>query len=302
MVTWGKERKKEMPTIFPWGLRVLAGVTFLEPEPSWIIRLDPAEAEGAEEDAQASGNPGTGSDSSLWTGTPTCKSRRAYQEKTHVRRTQHLGTPWAVTAFNSPCSTYPESAASTSHCPTYKLQHPQHSSFAAVGICLPGWRGRTEKPGDTRPRVFVRAHCTQIYNPQTGLSLRLWFLSKPRWAGNVLPLRVHLWELQPGLMGTAHSQAFFCSVQWLSRVRLSATPWIAACQASLSITTSQSLLKLMSIESVMTCNQLWRFTAKLVKFTFHSHTWQGPCKYLQFLEGLQYSRCEKEARLKLWNK
>ena len=42
----------------------------------------------------------------------------------------------------------------------------------------------------------------------------------------------------------------FSSVQPLSRVRLFATPWIAALQASLSITNSQSLLKLMSIESL----------------------------------------------------
>ena len=41
------------------------------------------------------------------------------------------------------------------------------------------------------------------------------------------------------------------SVQSLSRVRLFATPWITAHQATLSITNSQSLLKLMSIESVM---------------------------------------------------
>ena len=41
------------------------------------------------------------------------------------------------------------------------------------------------------------------------------------------------------------------SVQSLSRVRLFATPWIAACETSLSITNSRSLLKLMSIESVM---------------------------------------------------
>ena len=43
----------------------------------------------------------------------------------------------------------------------------------------------------------------------------------------------------------------FSSVQSLSRVRLFATPWIAACQASLSITNSQSSLRLTSIESVM---------------------------------------------------
>ena len=43
----------------------------------------------------------------------------------------------------------------------------------------------------------------------------------------------------------------FSSVQSLSRVRLFATPWIAAHQASLSTTNSRSSLKLTSIESVM---------------------------------------------------
>ena len=46
------------------------------------------------------------------------------------------------------------------------------------------------------------------------------------------------------------------SVQLLSRVRLFAIPWTAACQASLSITNSQSSPKLMSIESVMPSNHL----------------------------------------------
>ena len=46
------------------------------------------------------------------------------------------------------------------------------------------------------------------------------------------------------------------SVQSLSCVRLFVTPWTAARQASLSITNSQSLLKLMSIESVMPFNHL----------------------------------------------
>ena len=45
------------------------------------------------------------------------------------------------------------------------------------------------------------------------------------------------------------------SVQSLSRVRLFVTPWTAACQASLSIINSQSLLKVMSIESVMPSNR-----------------------------------------------
>ena len=46
------------------------------------------------------------------------------------------------------------------------------------------------------------------------------------------------------------------SVQSLSHVQLFVTPWTAAHQASLSITNSQSLLKLMSIESVMPSNYL----------------------------------------------
>ena len=49
----------------------------------------------------------------------------------------------------------------------------------------------------------------------------------------------------------------FSSVQSLRRVRLFATPWTAAYQASLSITNSRSLLKLMSIESVMPSNHLF---------------------------------------------
>ena len=49
---------------------------------------------------------------------------------------------------------------------------------------------------------------------------------------------------------------FFSSVQMLSRVQLFATPWAAAHQASLSITNSRSLLKLMPIQSVMPSNPL----------------------------------------------
>ena len=48
----------------------------------------------------------------------------------------------------------------------------------------------------------------------------------------------------------------FNSVQSLSHLRLFATPWTAARRASLSITNSQSLLKLMSIELVMPSNHL----------------------------------------------
>ena len=63
------------------------------------------------------------------------------------------------------------------------------------------------------------------------------------------------------LLGMA-TDMFFCwntqfsSVQSLSRVRLFVTPWMAACQASLSITDSRSLLKLMPIKSVMPSSHL----------------------------------------------
>ena len=51
-------------------------------------------------------------------------------------------------------------------------------------------------------------------------------------------------------------EAYIVVVQSLSHVPVFATPWTAASQASLSFTISQSLLKLMSIESVMPSNHL----------------------------------------------
>ena len=53
-----------------------------------------------------------------------------------------------------------------------------------------------------------------------------------------------------------HINPHISSVQSLSCIRLLAAPWTAAHQASLSITCSSSLLKLMSIESVMPSNHL----------------------------------------------
>ena len=62
----------------------------------------------------------------------------------------------------------------------------------------------------------------------------------------------------------------FSSVQLLSRVWLFATPWTAAGQASLSITNYQSLLKLMSIESVMPSNHLILYCPLLLLSIFPS--------------------------------
>ena len=55
---------------------------------------------------------------------------------------------------------------------------------------------------------------------------------------------------------SSSSNIYISSVQSLSCVRLFVTPWTAACQASLSITSFQNLLKLMSIQSVMPSSHL----------------------------------------------
>ena len=56
--------------------------------------------------------------------------------------------------------------------------------------------------------------------------------------------------------GAVFPPCYFSSDQSLSRVQLFATPWIATCQASLSITNSQSSLKLTPIKSVMPSSHL----------------------------------------------
>ena len=68
------------------------------------------------------------------------------------------------------------------------------------------------------------------------------------------PLEATLNPLRPRHEVTTLVSCSFSSVQLLSHVRLSAVPWTAACQASLSIT--WSLLKLMPSESVMPSNHL----------------------------------------------
>ena len=81
------------------------------------------------------------------------------------------------------------------------------------------------------------------------------FIYKMAWY--VVILLEDNWQIHGDLL---HYPFHFCMclslVQSLSHVWLFATPWIAACQASLSITNSRSLLKLMSIESVMPSNHL----------------------------------------------
>ena len=71
---------------------------------------------------------------------------------------------------------------------------------------------------------------------------------------NWVQIQLHL--LRWVIPGPHLSHPSLIVVQWLSHIRLFVTPWTAARQASLSITNFRSLLKLMSIESVMTSNDL----------------------------------------------
>ena len=67
----------------------------------------------------------------------------------------------------------------------------------------------------------------------------------------------YFWLTSLCITGSSFTQLIqFSSVQSLSHVQLFATPWTAAPKASLSITTSWSLLKLMCIESVMPSKHL----------------------------------------------
>ena len=82
-------------------------------------------------------------------------------------------------------------------------------------------------------------------------------MSPPSWTSLPSPSPSHLSRLiqSPCLSSLRHTASSH-SVQLFSCVWLFATPWIAAHQASLSIINSKSLLKLMSIESVMPSNHL----------------------------------------------
>ena len=110
--------------------------------------------------------------------------------------------------------------------------------------------------------TFTASSC-KIWNSLTGipsppLALFIVILPKAHLTSHSRMSALGKWSHHHGYLG--HEGLFcivqFSSVQSLSRVWLFATPWTAACQASLSITNSQSLPKSMSIESVMPSNHL----------------------------------------------
>ena len=122
----------------------------------------------------------------------------------------------------------------------------------------------THKESDTaerlhthsRPKVrgFWTVHLNQKYT-------FMFFLRKKTWLPGTWVSQIMMWESKKTWEHTAHSGQWD-SVQFKhSVVSNSATPWTAARQASLSITNFQSLLKLMSIESVM---PLWGFISRIL--------------------------------------
>ena len=83
----------------------------------------------------------------------------------------------------------------------------------------------------------------------------------------------------------------FSSVQSLSHVQLFATPWIAAHQASLSITNSQSSPKLMSIESVIPSLDFIIFKKGILAYEWLTFTFTFACDWnLNFVKGMKSSR------------
>ena len=115
------------------------------------------------------------------------------------------------------------------------------SEFQELVMDREAWRAAIH--GFAKSRTWLRDRTFVSYVPCIGrthsifkrLSLIYWLYSP-------------FWLLQSQLIGTA--------IQPLSHVRFFETPWTTALQASLSITNCWSLLKLMSIESVMPSNHL----------------------------------------------
>ena len=106
-------------------------------------------------------------------------------------------------------------------------------TFWFIDLWDTGPRPRTFEPArlKTRPYSWLDQHM-QSFHTEAGGQCLPWYTG---------------WQVFSQL---------FSSVRLLSRVRLFVTPWTAAYQASLSITNSQSLLKLMSIASVKPSNNL----------------------------------------------
>ena len=99
-------------------------------------------------------------------------------------------------------------------------------------------------------------HCHLVFFLPQILCWPILFPQTPWWSMKPEARVTSLGDINCSLNFPTYRSVQFSSVQSLSRVRLFATPWIATRQASLSITNSQSLFKLMAIETVMPSSHL----------------------------------------------
>ena len=102
-------------------------------------------------------------------------------------------------------------------------------------------------PGSSVHGIFRQVHWSKLPFPTSG------DLPNPGLADGSPALADGFFTTEP----PGYNNSTFSSVQSLSCVRLFATAWTAACQASLFFTISQSFLKLMSIESVISFRIDW---------------------------------------------
>ena len=144
--------------------------------------------------------------------------------------------------------------------PLQRDERKQHSS-RRVNKNKDGARGtHTWRP---QQRIRAEAHC-RLPTAWLCLSTHTRLARKPRGAPGSPSQRSGVWKKVCDLLWAPFYIHFyflwkhqlFSSVQSLSRVRLFATPWIAARQASLSLTNSRSSLRLTSIESVVPSSHL----------------------------------------------
>ena len=119
----------------------------------------------------------------------------------------------------------------------------------------PGLPVHHQLPESTQTHVHRVSDAIQPSHLLSSPSLPAFNLSQHRCLFNESALRIrclNYWSFSFSINPSSE----FSSVQSLSRVQLFATPWTTGCQASLSITSSLSLLKLMSIKSVIPSNHL----------------------------------------------
>ena len=149
---------------------------------------------------------------------------------------------------------------SSGTCSACLLFHPSHWLKCWTGqVFLPGWHWSINQYSLGRESQQVMNSnnpTTSSHHPSHPISYIVVFLFSVEMGmeeGTKI-VGVHFCKRKMG--SWRYIRMLFSSVQSLSRVQLFATPWIAARQASLSITNSQSSLRLMSIESVMPSSHL----------------------------------------------